>query len=1586
MSVSLGTIGVAYVQDFNTLATTGTSNTLAIAGWSINETGGGARDNEQYAADIGSSSTGDTYSYGSTGSADRALGALRSGTLVSVFGASFTNNAGETIGSLDLAFRGEQWRLGTAGRADTLAFEFSTDATSLSTGTWTSIAALNFTTPNTGGTTGAKDGNAAGFFTQISGSISGLALASGQTIWIRWSDLDASGSDDGLAIDDLSLTPRSTVDTTPPSVVSVVAGTPVITDATATFTIAVTFNEAMDASGASDPVIGFPAPGENPSPSIGTPTSTSWSGSTFTATYTVADSGAAITGVDVRVTGARDLAGNQMAAHDAPDLFSIDQANPAITSSTPGDNASDVGVTAPIQITFSEPIAAAGGAIELIRTSDGAVAPSSIGVSNSVLTITPSGPLSPGEAYHVSIAAGAITDTLGNSFSGLLNSTALNFTTANAPPPPTISISPASASSPEGDTGSSPVAFSITRSDTTVDGSVQATITGGPGFDAADIASVTVDGQAIAGFTPGSPFTVNLSGAAPSTALVVNVSGDTAVEANETFTVTLSSPASGYALGSASTAAATVLNDDFTRIYDIQGSGSASAFVGQTVTIRAVVTGDFQNGDGDATRNLNGFTVQELTGDGNAATSDGLFVFQGTGATNLPDVRVGDIVTITGMVGEFNGETQISATAAGAVVVTTAEALTRAEVNALAAALELPSVGVSTNSQGIAIPDLEAFEGMLVNLPQTLTVSETFNLDRFGAFEATQGGQAYQYTQINAPSVPGFAAYTGDVARRTLTIDDGTWAQNPDIRVGGAPLTSTSTFSHGDTISNLTGVIRYANPIGTTATTGTTGEQNFRLMATEAFAVTDANPRDAAPEPVGGTLKIASFNVLNFFTSLNLTSGTDPSASGQDPRGADNNTEFDRQSQKLYQTLAVLDADIVSLIELENDFRPAGNSGANAAASAGGATAIQAIVNGLNAIVGAGVYDWVRPGSDLLGGDAIAVGMIYKTGSVSIAPGTSVARLVDIDEPGGAEPDATTADLADLGLDDLLANNPGIGVFEGAGTSRVPLAVTFQDSNGETFTLVASHFKSKGSSAGGTGDVDAGDGQGLSNNQRLEAATAITAWLATNPTGDNSGRHLIVGDLNAYAREGPIQYILDLGYANLADVFIGTDAYSYLFDGLLGTLDYGIASASFREFFTGASDWHINSDEADAFDYNTNFRPASQIGLFDAASPIRTSDHDPFVMGLDLTTNFARFSGGVFGGLRELSSRVFDTVEGSASTGDAIDVLREAALGDIGVRAIDVDNLTIRADGDVFTARFDLSGLATQLTLAGTAGMGVNGQETMADRITGNDGANRIDGFGGGDDLFGMAGDDTIIAGLGDDRADGGGGADTIFGWFGTDSLSGGSGDDILLGEDGVDTLVGAEGRDTLVGGEGGDRLLGGDDRDSLYGDAGADLLEGDGGADELFGQADGDTLSGGLGDDTLNGGAGLDSLEGGEGVDILFGFAFAAAGVAENDTLGGGGGDDILVGGRGSDFLSGGLGSDFFYWADFEVEAGDADTVVGWDAGDRLYLYAFAQYSLADVGGAVDVTLALQTGTATIRVQGEGITAAALASQIMLF
>jgi hypothetical protein len=214
--VSLTNLGSAYTQNFDGLASS-SSSSVVPSGWAFSEAGTGF--NSLYSVGTGSGNSGDTYSFGAASNGERAFGTLLSGSVNSTLGASFTNGTGSTITSLDISYFGEQWRLGATTRVDRLNFEYSLDATSLTTGNWTAVTALNFVAPVTTGALGALDGNSTANRTSVSSNIGSLSIAVGGTVWIRWTDFNATGSDDGLGIDDFSLTPNATAPAAPTKLV-----------------------------------------------------------------------------------------------------------------------------------------------------------------------------------------------------------------------------------------------------------------------------------------------------------------------------------------------------------------------------------------------------------------------------------------------------------------------------------------------------------------------------------------------------------------------------------------------------------------------------------------------------------------------------------------------------------------------------------------------------------------------------------------------------------------------------------------------------------------------------------------------------------------------------------------------------------------------------------------------------------------------------------------------------------------------------------------------------------------------------------------------------------------------------------------------------------------------------------------------------------------------------------------------------------------------------------------------------------------------------------------------------------------------
>jgi len=641
---------------------------------------------------------------------------------------------------------------------------------------------------------------------------------------------------------------------------------------------------------------------------------------------------------------------------------------------------------------------------------------------------------------------------------------------------------------------------------------------------------------------------------------------DDLIEGLETALLSIANPSAGIVLGSAVSQSVAITDDDaaLVRISAIQGGGAVSTLQGQLVKVEAIVVGDFQGSNG-----LTGFFLQEEDADqdGDANTSEGIFVYQGADTTPL---EVGDKVWVTGVVSEYktgtSSLTQLTDLRAGGIISTD-------QVLPTAVELSFPLVSAAS---------LEAFEGMRVSVNTTLTVSDTFTLGRFGELLLSSDGPGNQpgtdarldtFTQFNEPSVANLAAYQDQIAVRRIVLDDGSSTQNNDpILYGrdGNPMTAANTLRGGDTTSHIVGVLdeRF----------GASDTGNYRIQPTQSVDFAASNTREATAPGVGGTLRVASFNVLNFFNGDGNGGGFPTS------RGADTTQEFDRQVAKTVSAIIGLNADVLGLIEIEND-------------GFGPTSAIQALVNAVNAIAGAGTYAFVNPGLPKIGSDAITVGMIYKPGSVALKGSAGILDNSFVDPDGG-------------GFDSSV--------------QRPSLAQSFEvNATGAVFTPVINHLKSKGSSALGASDADAGDGQGFSNGTRTRAADTLADWLATDPTGSNDPDFLILGDLNAYAMEDPVR-TLKAGADNVAGTaddyvnLLGERAYSYSFDGQWGSLDHALATLNLQSQVTGAADWHINADEPTVLDYNTEFKTAGHIASLYDTSAFRSSDHDPVVVGLNL--------------------------------------------------------------------------------------------------------------------------------------------------------------------------------------------------------------------------------------------------------------------------------------------------------------------------------------------------------------------------------
>lgn len=589
----------------------------------------------------------------------------------------------------------------------------------------------------------------------------------------------------------------------------------------------------------------------------------------------------------------------------------------------------------------------------------------------------------------------------------------------------------------------------------------------------------------------------------------------------------------------------------FTPIQELQGSGDRSPLVGQPVIVAGIVTGDFQDGDADTQRNLGGFFIQEEIPDADPMTSDGVFVYDGP--TPTVNVNPGDRVSVTGTVNERFGETQITAAAVSLTGTGVAEPTD----------ITFP-VATTNNSDGLPIADLEIYEGMLVTMPQSLFVNDLFNLERFGEIQLSEGGRLYQFTNANSPNVADNADYQQQIAARTLILDDGSSQQNPANIFLLTPTANNATdyfVRSGDSLTGLTGNIRYSRG------SGGSGFEAYRLEPVMNPVFDSRNARLATPPDPGGEIKVASFNVLNFFTTIDSGQSICSPSANMGCRGADSVEEFDRQRAKLINTLLLLDADIVGLMELENN----------------GAAALGNLVDGLNAISGASTWAYIDTG--IIGADAIAVGFIYKTSRVR--PVGSFAVL--------------TSDF-----DRRFVDN----------RSRPTLAQTFESlATSGRFTVAVNHLKSRGSPCDDIGDPDRNDGQGNCNVTRRNAVLAVIDWLATDPTASMDTDFLIIGDMNAYLAEDPVVAFENAGFIALLGSAVGSAAYSFVFAGQAGALDHAFASPSLAGQVSGIAEWHINADEPRALDYNLEF--GRDPGLFDATSPYRASDHDPVIIGVN---------------------------------------------------------------------------------------------------------------------------------------------------------------------------------------------------------------------------------------------------------------------------------------------------------------------------------------------------------------------------------
>ena len=464
----------------------------------------------------------------------------------------------------------------------------------------------------------------------------------------------------------------------------------------------------------------------------------------------------------------------------------------------------------------------------------------------------------------------------------------------------------------------------------------------------------------------------------------------------------------------------------------------------------------------------------------------------------------------------------------------------------------------------LAAVDWNSLIGQNVTIEGDLVIVDTYDLARRGQIKVARNRLYVPTNKIdpndadaNDNSFEGGSNVAQVVAsqkhndKATIIIDDGSADQNifppklfPEL---GKTLPSVRT---GSTIKGVSGKLIKAGRV-------------ILLIPNQPLSWTPAE-RPKRPNVGKANVTVASFNVLNYFTTID--------DGHNNARGADSQSEFDRQEAKIVSAIIGLEADVVGLMEIENNLE-----------------AETRLVAALNEKFGKPVYRGCglpagfqnAPG----GSDEIRVGIIYRTDRV--------------------KPLGTVSMISD----------------EAFFKARTPIVQQFKSIKaGKPFAVIVNHFKSKGgANRAEVADKNKGDGQGAYNATRRAQALAVCNYLDQLASRGSNVRALVIGDLNAYDQEDPIDAMRAKGLIDLQERLTGRNSsistdedYSYVYRGQSGTLDHAMATDSLAKDVTGIATWHINSDEPHSMDYNQEYNPKRLY----QANPYRSSDHDPVLIGI----------------------------------------------------------------------------------------------------------------------------------------------------------------------------------------------------------------------------------------------------------------------------------------------------------------------------------------------------------------------------------
>ena len=622
-------------------------------------------------------------------------------------------------------------------------------------------------------------------------------------------------------------------------------------------------------------------------------------------------------------------------------------------------------------------------------------------------------------------------------------------------------------------------------------------------------------------------------------------------------------------------------------IPDIQtpGDGDDSQLINQTVETKGVVTAAYPKGENANLKGLEGFTIQTPgtggTWDPARTASDGLFVFMGKSSATMPSI--GDCVVVKGKVAEYSGVK--NATAA-------TQSLTQLLPQSITAATDCDPVK-PTELSGVPTQDqMEALESMLVLPKDTWTITDNYKTNRYGTLSLTPGTEVLRTaTDVVAPGAPA-QAYEAENAAKTIDLDDASTTDLTNFKQNGHK--ERYAYLANGAPARVGYHVTFTKPVVLESRFGSFVFQPTQMTAgnPDRSPVTITGERPAAPS-VSGDTKVATFNVLNYFSDLGEN---EPGCKGYEDRdhkyvtdkncklrGAWSSQAFANQQTKIVQAINTIDADVVALEEIENPVASGVSTDRDGA--------LKSLVNALNAAAGSEVWAYVpSPSTVPANEDVIRIAFIYK--KAKIAP---VGDSVIYDDPAYT------------------------------GLARQPLAQEFKpitDANheGKNFVVIANHFKSKGSApknlsgAEAAANTDNGDGQGNSNGVRVKQARA----LATFAQRFNGTPTLLVGDFNAYTKEDPLKVLTDAGWAHES----GHGDSSYVYGGRSGSMDHVFANSAAHPLITEVKSWAVNAQESIAFEYSrTNY---NAYLAFEADNPYRASDHNPEIIGLNLITPIAQ--------------------------------------------------------------------------------------------------------------------------------------------------------------------------------------------------------------------------------------------------------------------------------------------------------------------------------------------------------------------------